>query len=52
MPHFLLICGVCMDAIDSNRGTSFSDRFSAVVTALKEQKSVSNRNAAKVSECK
>lgn len=52
MPHFLLICGVCMDAIDSNSGISFSERFKTVVTALKEQKSVSNRNAANVSECR
>lgn len=52
MPHFLLIWGVCMDAIDSNSGISFSERLRAVVTALKEQKSVSNRNAANVSECK
>lgn len=52
MPHFLLICGVCMDAMDSKSGISFSERFKVVVTALREQKSVSNRNAANVSECK
>uniref|UniRef100_A0A1A9WCW8 Uncharacterized protein n=1 Tax=Glossina brevipalpis TaxID=37001 RepID=A0A1A9WCW8_9MUSC len=52
IPHFLLICGVCIDAIDSNSGTSFSERFNAVVTAFSEQKSVSNKKAAKVSEWK
>lgn len=52
MPYFLVTCGECMDATESNKGTSFADKFSAVVTVFSEQNSVARRNAAKASDCR
>lgn len=52
MPYFFVTCGECMDATESNNGTSLADRLSADVTAFSEQNSVANKNAANVSDCK
>lgn len=52
MPYFLVTCGECIDATDSNRGTSLSVKLRVDVTVLSEQNSVVSKNSAKVSDCK
>jgi len=52
IPHLRLILGVCIYAIDSNSGTSFSESCRGFVMSLRRQGSVSSRNAANVSDCR
>lgn len=52
MPYFFVTCGECIEATESNRGTSFADKFNALVTVFNEQNSVANRKAANVSDCR
>lgn len=52
MPYFFATWGEWIDAIDISRGISLADRSSSFVKVFSVQNSVSNKNAANVSDCK